>query len=795
MKLKRMLAALLAAACLTALPMAPAASAVSTGGFVDVTDPTVAQATETLRLLGIISGGGNGYFYPAGSLTRAEFCKMAVETMGQGAKAEAQMNRTIFKDVLGDHWARGYVNLAASLPIGSSEGASSDAPASGGTLMMGRGDGYFYPNDRITYAEAVTILLRILGYTTKELTTGGTWYDGALATAKAIGLTDGLTLTWSDQITRGQTAILFEQMLFTSKKAGKEPYLVSDMGGEILKEAVILSLDATTDDGATGAVLTTGAEDPYKTDHTPFISTLEGRRAKLVLDKDDKVIAIQPSTAGTARTVSVVSTEVTYFTASGGERVTVAPATTVYKDGKALTYKDVYLNIKASTQAVLCYSAAGKLEYIFLTSVDVSETAAVAKVTGGNPFSSLTGSDTGYRVIKNGLSASLSDVRQYDVGTYDKATKTLYVSDLRLTGVYGNASPSPATPLSVTVLGTSFPVLSSAVDTLASFQIGSTITLLLTADGQVAGAVTPAEAKSTTVGIVEKIDGTEATVASLDMLDEDGKPRTFHGDTALNSAMSANLQGQLVTVSSSKVGQLTLARLSASGASGNLDVNDRSLGGAALAENVHLYERVGTGAPAEISFAQITRATVPAAKITYVGKDYAGRVKIIVFDDVTGDQYKYGMAVLGIASSSSGGSSSSNAINTTVSVQIRGEASQALISGASIKEGQLIGIAASLEKIGETSKLANWAELKSVTKVPRSALDIDDNAGSGITPIGTVTTGSMILPIAGNVVCYNKTTKTWFTSLNEARAYSDTLTIYYDRSPQEGGKVRMVVVE
>ncbi|HWS43747.1 MAG TPA: S-layer homology domain-containing protein [Pseudoflavonifractor sp.] len=788
MKLKRMLAAFLTAALLAVLPAFPTASAASSGGFVDVTDPTVAQATETLRLLGIVSGGGNGYFYPAGNLTRAEFCKMAIETMGLGAKAEAQMNRTIFKDVLGSHWARGYVNLAASLPVGGEE-------SGGGMLMVGVGDGTFHPDDRITYAEAVTILLRVLGYSTKELATGGLWYDGALATAKSIGLTEDFTLPVNSQITRGQTAILFEQMLFTPKKDGKDPYLVTELGGEILKEAVILSLDATTDDGVTGAVLTTGGEVPYKTDHAPFAPTLEGRRAKLVLDRNGKIIAIQPSAAGTTRTVSVVSTEVTYFTVSGGERVSVAPATTVYKDGKSLTYKDVYLNIKASTQAVLCYSAAGKLEYVFFTAADVAETAAIAKATGGNPFSSLVGSDTDYRVVKNGLPATLSDVRQYDVGTYDKATKTLYVSDLRLTGVYGNASPSPATPLTVTVLGSEFPVLSSAADTLAGFQIGSTITLLLTADGQVAGAVAPTEAKSTTVGIVEKIDGTSATVASLDMLGGDGKPRTFYGDTGLNAAMSAKLQGQLVTVSSSKVGQLNLTRLSASGASGSLDVNARALGGSGLSENIRLYERVGAGAPAEISFAQLTRATVPASKITYVGKDYAGRVNIIVFDDVTGDQYKYGMAVLGTASSSSSGSSPDDAINTTISVQSGDEASEALISGTNFKADQLIGIAASLERVRDTPRLAAWVDLKSVTKVSRSAFDMDDDAGSGIAPIGTVTTSSMTLPIAGNVVCYNKTTKTWFATLNEARAYSNSLTIYYDRTPQEGGKVRLVVVE
>ena len=65
----------------------------------------------------------------------------------------------------------------------------------------------------------------------------------------------------------------------------------------------------------------------------------------------------------------------------------------------------------------------------------------------------------------------------------------------------------------------------------------------------------------------------------------------------------------------------------------------------------------------------------------------------------------------------------------------------------------------------------------------------------------TVTTTDMVLPISQHVVCYNKTTGQWFPeaatpreALERARAYSDNLTIYYDKAPQDGGKVRVVVV-
>lgn len=799
MKLKRLIASLLVVATLCGLTAVVPASAASgrASAFTDISDPQVAGAAEILRLLGVVNGTGGSSFNPSGTLTRAEFCKMAVEVMGKGNEAAAQANRTIFKDVKGGNWASGYINLAASTPIGAAgeEGGSSDM------LMMGKGDATFGPGDVITFAQAVTVMMRILGYGAKDIATGSSWYGGYLATANTIGLTEGVSLSWDSPITRGQTAILFENMLYTKPNGGKDPYLTT-LGGKILDEAIILSVDATTADNTTGAIQTIAGEtvSVYKTDHVPFDASLCGVRAKLVLDKEEKVIAITPSTSGSQRTVTVVAPEINYLTVSGGEKLDVPTETPVYQDGVMKLYKDIYINLKAGIQVNFHYSATGKLEYLFIPTADTAETAAVAKATGsGNPFSSLVGGDTGYRIVKNGVTASIADIRQYDVATYDKTTKTLHVSDLRLTGVYENVSPSPATPLSVTVLGATLPVLSSAYEDLAKFKIGDIVTLLLTADGQVAGVVSSSEAKSTTVGTVTSIDkdtGYAEIKPLLELKDTAGKLITLQGTSSYKGDSAAKMTGQLVTVSSSKVKQVTLSRLSGSGASGTLDVNKRTLGGEALADNVYLYERVGNGAPASITFSQLTRATVPSSKISYVGKDYAGRINIIVFDDVTGDQYTYGIAE---TDQIEGTFNSEKFYNSTIAVENNNGKSADLVSGAAIKAGSYIGITASLDTVNSSNnRLANWVELKSVSGVSRADFELNGvtpGKDNPTTPIGTITTSNMIIPIAGNVACYNRTTKKWFASLDEARAYSNSLTIYYDRTPEEGGKVRLVVVE
>ena len=92
--------------------------------------------------------------------------------------------------------------------------------------------------------------------------------------------------------------------------------------------------------------------------------------------------------------------------------------------------------------------------------------------------------------------------------------------------------------------------------------------------------------------------------------------------------------------------------------------------------------------------------------------------------------------------------------------------------------------------------LERWVELQSVS-VKSSAFDVDAM---------TVTTPSMVIPIAENVMCYNETTGSWYqvpdeakeedyvNALNLARAFSENVTIYYDKAPDQGGKVRIVVV-
>lgn len=788
MKVRKWLSALLAVALLVGMMVLPSASAAGSTAFTDITDPDQANAAEMLRLLGVVNGTGGGAFRPEGTLTRGEFCKMTVEIMGRGDEEPAQRSRTIFTDVSSTHWARGYINLAASITVGGSSGGDGENATVGTRLIMGVGDGTFRPDRVITCGEAVTILMRVLGYGDSDVAVGLNWYDGYMGLAGSAGLMDGLELTGASTISRGQAAILFYNLLFAKTKGSDSPYLTT-LGCKVEDGGILLDVNATLAGSNSAVKTSTGT---YKTDRAGLDEGLEGMQGDVVLDKNDKLLAFQPKENITSRAVNVAEWAYNEARLTGGETLELPPQTTVYQDGEKKTYEELWQDLKPGAPATFYYTAEGKVDYVFLRSASASDTAMVARsVPSGNPFTALTKGESNYQIYKNGMPATTNDIRQYDVATYDSGAKVMNISDLRLTGMYENVYPNTDTPAKIWVMGVELPVLPCAVEDLRNFKIGDTLTLLLTSDGKVAGAVTTTAAKGNAVGYVESIgeDG-KATVQLLsDVLGKVEGQTSYRGDSA------AKLMGELVTVSSYKLGQISLTRLtggSSSGVTGKLDVAARTLGGAALADNVVVYEKVGSSKLQPVKYSQITAASVPASKILYAGKDYAGRYNVLVLDDVTGDLYTYGFMSKGTMTTPS---SMGEIVNSTVIVTTsdkNGESKLELVGGVEVPRNAVGGVVASLNILQGKNKIAGYVFLNELEGVRRSAFDMKAK---------TVTTTDMVLPISEQVVCYNKTTGKWFTAedpmdaLNQARAFSDNMTIYYDRTPEEGGKVRVVVVK
>lgn len=806
-KWRRVIGLILCAACvcgLACIPPAEAAETVST--FPDVTDPQVGRAVEALRTMGVIDGSG-GRYEPDGNLTRAQFCKMAIEVMGKGDEAEAEASRTIFNDVPGRHWARGYVNLAATTTVGG------DADGKGAArLMMGQGNGSFAPDRAITYAEAVTTLLRILGYSKQA---NSNWPSGAVATAASVGLDSGFAPPAAGEpITRAQAALLFCNLL-TAPMEGDKGIYASSLG-TVQENWLLVSLDAKTASGQEGAVQffdREGKKDPVLPAVRTPASFVKGTQGTAVI-KDGRLLTFIPNRTAVSKTITVAEATLgstCTITGSDGNKISFTRSTTVLDAGadKPSIYGDIYSKLHSGTNVVACFSASGAVDYLYIESFGVVDSVKsgvmVAKnPVSGNPFAQLTAGTTDYKIVKNGAAATLSDLKRYDVASYNADTKTLYVSDFRVSCVYQEASPNAVAPsrIKTALFDKELEVLDCAIDDLKQFRFGETFTLLLTTDGKVAGAVKTSEARSNAVGYVE--EGGLKLLNAPSELPDLAKPDSLD-----------KYQDCLVSVTGTKTG-ITLSRLSGRSTRDTLNMKTRMLGDAPLADNVAVFDRIANSGIQKVTLDDVTVDRVAADKIVYQRTNAGGKVDLLVLENVTGDLYTYGIAEPSTESAGTvptgtdtgdgkdetednNGSSSIELVNNTTSVLNASHPTAAdpalkVVGGTTYRRGQFIGLAASLSKLSgsNTPRHASSILLKSVEKVTPANFNLST---------GLFFSGSVELPIwEEGVQCYNAQTKTWFNSgdtpmdnLNACLAYSSNLTVYYDRDPAQGGKVRIVV--
>lgn len=161
----------------------------------DVVDSKYEEAIETLGALEIMVGDAEtGNFRPEDTLKRSEFAKIAVETMGLGEVAKSNAQKTQFPDVVENHWANGYINVASQQGI-----------------VIGDDEGNFRPDDDIKYSEAMAMLVRITGYEPSAESKGG-YPTGHMVVGTQNGISKNASGAANDGVQRGVVA----QMTFNA---------------------------------------------------------------------------------------------------------------------------------------------------------------------------------------------------------------------------------------------------------------------------------------------------------------------------------------------------------------------------------------------------------------------------------------------------------------------------------------------------------------------------------------------------------------------------------------------------
>jgi len=161
---------------------------------VNATTPAI-EAGNRLKQLGIFEGYEDGSLRLGNHITRTEFAVLAVRLVGMVDKEPTNRGATGFKDVSSSFWGTGYINLAVAQNMMQGDPATK----------------LFRPQGQITYAEATTVLIRILGYE-KGLSTNN-WPTDHMNKANELKITKNISISHNAPITRGDIAILIYNSL------------------------------------------------------------------------------------------------------------------------------------------------------------------------------------------------------------------------------------------------------------------------------------------------------------------------------------------------------------------------------------------------------------------------------------------------------------------------------------------------------------------------------------------------------------------------------------------------------
>ena len=777
--MKKKLLSLLLTACLLSCSLAIG----TTASFNDIQEPKTALAANVLHSLGIVDGVSEGIFSPGTVLTRAQFCVLLIHTLDLKDLVNAHSYKALFTDVKPGSWYTGYVNLAYSRG-----------------LLSGYGNGKFGPDDPVTYGQAATLLLRVLGYSSADV--GTVWPADYVNYAHTLELDKGLQLTADRQVTRGEAAVLLYNTLYTHPKGSAKEYYYTFSGAVSAQSAILLDVSAengtATNQLMACAVTATGASIEYFSQKNQVSDGLVGYEGELLLNASGKVLGFLP---GSSEMKDVVIRDVKasgIIDPSGANHRIPGSTVTIVGDELYTWSNTGYIQVDglSGRTARLFYDDDGAVCYVYVSTGITSSNTTVVFSETDSPAAELArklGVTGSYSMIKNGSVAGADDLAKYDTAYFDAASGTLCVSDYRITGYIQAASPALDAAQSVTISGCTIPVLEAAWDTLSSFRLGDRVTLLLTDDCKVAAALPESQVRADMIGVLSR-DGSGIRLYDSGL--------TL---TAPRVDADEELRGTLVRVHAEE-DSLSCFAYSSKNSTGTLNTSLRTLGEYPLAPTCRIYEHSASSLNSGYVYSLSGEPGVPSSdfdeifwtnsiesqQISSTHLNSAGQIDLILLNHVTGNDHVYGAltsykGTQGIMTAASPRPVYNSAVTIT---NAQGISQKYLSSYALSTHNAFFGIS-----LGSDS--SSYQEVLSLVKLTKAT--VPDNSGFFLhEDEWFVSLNGCELPVSDRVQVLVEATGQWLGGSQGVKtaASSDLpVVIHYDKTPDTGAQVRVIVIE
>lgn len=591
-------------------------------------DSGMYEAVSLLSDMKIVSGYTDGSFKPQKTLSRAEFAKLIV--MIYNKQSEAQYNSVIsgFKDVPQGAWYVGYVNYISQKKI-----------------INGYSDGTFGPDRAITYAEAVTILCRILGY--DESVVGYYWPNNYLAQADKMGLSEGFLFGQNDPITRGAAAVLIDRILFTDVTASQsgKMKLIEFLGYSLLEDNYVVATRAENQALTSKQIKT--ASGVYSVAEGVTVPKI-GTAGTFVINKDGEIAGMKKEAMEklTVYVTNIPEANTVEYRTENGEKgkFRFDPAFTTYVNYNKGSFAQSGSSIGIDTEITFYGKINGEWEFALIDNEE-SGTIPVLATRNYSDTDNYIGdmpiNKANLEIYRNGEAAKLSDIVKNDVIYYNTKTNVIDVYSNKVSGIYTEAYPDKAYVTSVKVAGKTYELSNSGAAkksldaTPGSFSIGERVTLLLGKNDKVEFAVELTDFNYFDYGVLldckvgVSTDSYDEGVSRMtaDIFMPDGETYTY----TVDKDYSDYLKGELVKLT--YVGdKVTLSKADSVVVTGALDISNRKFAGMNVLRDVKVIGRLSKEDADVVSVEALDFDTLGVKELT--AKNVLGVIKTNSFGDI-----------------------------------------------------------------------------------------------------------------------------------------------------------------
>lgn len=597
-----------------------------------------------LGKLEIMNGYPDGNFHPEKSVTRAEFAKIAVMASAYRDYVASGMNTSPFADVQFTHWAAPYVKIASV-----------------NKFITGYPDSSFRPENNVLMEEAVTVVVKMLGYSDDDFV--ASWPYGQIGVAKNTGLLDNVSAQIGEYMSRGDIAQLIYNTLRAKPKAASQANAeyISSIGFNLSENVALLATAKEDSSVGSGKISTTAGT--FKINDS-FDYGLVGKKGYILTSNSNELLSfIQNNISTVDYTIySVLENEIVAYKDGGLVSLKLSDNLTTYYKLQTSTLGNIKKSIDTGYLLSVAYDSYGNPEY-----ASVNDGALEGPVTVySDTFYKTLGLSSNPVVMRDGNKSSLSAVTTYDIVYYSTSLDMIWAYSKKITGTYEAAYPSRDSVSSVNISGTTYVIESAdaavALSSSGDYALGDTVTVMIGKDGEIAGVLSPEKVSNNIYGYVTAAGTSEFT-------DSDGNVTSsryvqiVHTDGSVVKYKTKNIYSSHI----SKVVRVTLsdglAKVSSvnasSGLSGTVDYEEKKIGNTPFSENVRILEVTSNNAadPSAYTTVFISRLdgiTIKASQVLHWAKDPSGRITDLILLNVTGDAYQYGI-VTGASTSAGAG--------------------------------------------------------------------------------------------------------------------------------------------